>query len=414
MATKVGYRQGTKATYLGLVSRSPNNLYFCTDTKELFKGNDLYSDGLRIVDSYSALPMLALAADGILYYCKDTGCGYVLNESRSDWLPVVHGVDNITIRINDHGLLSVKSVSIESVSGLSDKLKEIESRLVSGVTGSEEVLVAVDGTLTIGAIAQSKIIGLEERLTNIEQTAVGGVHYRGAVDKFEDLPTDAKVGDLYEVYENNTEWCWNGEKWFEYGRVIEMPESIDMDDVKQVAKLVKYEISHKPTGTLVSYRDDEIRVMCPVDTKWTKQNVGSGGNTNMYYMGFKAYAPDGAVGFKEGDRGVIVDQMFTFDSEFAGTDEFGRNYSICWLALASYDETSNIWTYFGAKSTANKYIGWDYVVEWYDKDGIVIATDSIRINLSNESCHDTTTPYYIADIQAALNSLEESYTWADM
>ena len=157
----------------------------------------------------------------------------------------------------------------------------------------------------------------------------------------------------------------------------------------------KYEITSTPKGTLISYGEREIRVMCPADTKWEKQNVGSAGNANMYYMGFKAYAPEGAVSFKEGDRGTIVDEMFTFDDDFAGTDEYGRNYSICWLALASYDVASDTWTYFGKNSTINKYIGWTYVVEWYDANGVVIASDCVRINLSNENCHSIIEPFYV-------------------
>ena len=158
---------------------------------------------------------------------------------------------------------------------------------------------------------------------------------------------------------------------------------------------VKYEISHKPAGTLVDYRDKEIRVMVPAGHKWEKQSVGGAGNANMYYMGFKAYAPEGAVSFKEGDRGVIIDEMFDFNGDFAGTDEFGRKYSICWLALASYDSSSNTWNYYGKNSTIHKYIGWTYCVEWYDANGVVIGSDSIRINLSNEACHRNIEPYYM-------------------
>ena len=169
----------------------------------------------------------------------------------------------------------------------------------------------------------------------------------------------------------------------------------------------KYEITSIPEGTLVDYRDKEIRVMCPADTKWVKQNVGATGNANMYYMAFKAYAPEGAVSFKEGDRGVIIDEMFTFDDEFAGTDEYGRNYSICWLALASYDAASDTWTYFGKNSSSEKYIGWDYIVEWYNADGVVIASDCVRINLSNEKCHFLIEPYYVGKITKDIDTIIE-------
>lgn len=171
---------------------------------------------------------------------------------------------------------------------------------------------------------------------------------------------------------------------------------------------IKYEIFNTPEGCLVDYGEREIRVMCPDDTKWVKQNVGSTGNANMYYMGFKAYAPEDAVSFKEGDQGTIIDEMFTFDGDFAGTDEFGRNYSVCWLALASYDEASGTWTYFGKNSTDDHYIGWTYVVEWYNSDGVVIESDSIRINLSNEECHSSIKPSYTNDVvEEAVNAAKE-------
>lgn len=86
MGTKVVYKQGSKQTYLGLTSRLSNALYFCTDTKELYKGDDLYSDGLRFVSSISTLPEFSNAADGILYYCQAEKTCFVLNEARNDWL----------------------------------------------------------------------------------------------------------------------------------------------------------------------------------------------------------------------------------------------------------------------------------------------------------------------------------------
>lgn len=170
---------------------------------------------------------------------------------------------------------------------------------------------------------------------------------------------------------------------------------------------VKYEIGNIPVGTLVDYGDKEIRIMVPSNVEWTKQTVGETGNSNMYYMSFKAYAPDDAVGFKEGDRGVIIDEMFDFNGDFAGTDAFGRNYSICWLALASYNAATDTWTYFGKNSSAEKYIGWDYCVEWYNADGIVIAYDYVRINLSNENCHFVNEPYYVSKIMKDVETMVE-------
>lgn len=175
-------------------------------------------------------------------------------------------------------------------------------------------------------------------------------------------------------------------------------------EAKATFEKVKYEITNTPEGTLVDYRDKEIRIMVPAGAEFKAQQVGPTGNANMYYMGFKAYAPEGAVGFKEGDRGVIVDEYFDFSGDFAGTDEFGRNYSIVWLALASCN--NGVWTYYGKNSSFEKYIGWDYVVEWYSAAGIKIGADRIRINLSNEACHTDIRPYYLQGLDNKIEAVK--------
>lgn len=163
-------------------------------------------------------------------------------------------------------------------------------------------------------------------------------------------------------------------------------------------KHVEYEVSDKPAGTMVDYRDDEIRIMCPADTKWALQNGGSGADASLYYIGFKAYAPVNAVSFKEDLAEIISDAtMYSFENNaFAGVDKFGRKYSIVWLPVAKHDVDTGAWSYYGAQSTSSKYIGWYYSVEWYDVDGKKIAADTVRINLSNESCYSNAEPYYMA------------------
>lgn len=172
----------------------------------------------------------------------------------------------------------------------------------------------------------------------------------------------------------------------------------------------KYEITSKPVGTLVDYFDKEIRVMCPADTQWSLQNVGENGDATKYYVGFKAYAPnENVVSFKEDLAKTISDTtMYYFEgNDFAGIDEYGRKYSIVWLPVAKYDADTDVWTYYGSNSSEQKYIGWYYSVEWYNADGIVIASDCIRINLSNEECHSLIEPFYMN------NAIEIAKTYAD-
>lgn len=157
----------------------------------------------------------------------------------------------------------------------------------------------------------------------------------------------------------------------------------------------KYEITSVPTGTLVDYRDHEIRIMCPENCQFTKQNVGTGGDANCYYATFKTYVlDDNIVGYRERLGDQVDSEILT---DFS-TDEYGRKYQPTWLALAKYDETTGTWNYYGKSSTSEKYIGWDYQIDWYDANGVVIASDSVRINLSNEQCHPSIEPYYVGNV----------------
>lgn len=147
---KVRYVQGKKSTFLSLGLYDPSALYFCTDTKELYKGARLYSDGVRVVVAYEALPEFALAADGILYYCENNGSGYILNEERNGWIRVISGVDGETISINNKGLAAVAAVPIAKVTGLADELKRIESVAVaanSAIATTNERMTAIEETV---------------------------------------------------------------------------------------------------------------------------------------------------------------------------------------------------------------------------------------------------------------------------
>ena len=74
-----------------------NALYFCIDSRALYRGNQLLSDGARTVASYADLPDFSIAADGIIYYTLDTKNGYLLNQSRDEWISVI-STDNEEIK----------------------------------------------------------------------------------------------------------------------------------------------------------------------------------------------------------------------------------------------------------------------------------------------------------------------------
>lgn len=262
---------------------------------------------------------------------------------------------------------------------------------------------------------------------------IGGVFkYCGSKESYADLPTsNQNIGDVWNIESDDVEHgikagdnvVWNGSDWDKLSSTINLsgyatkediePIQVEVDKISKsyltktaahkLFKDVKYEFIGLPETVLVDYKDSEIRVMCPSDMEWTFQNTPSD-NPNAdslnYYAQFRVYAPnDDIVGFKEGDRGAIIDQtLYTFDSTFAGIDEFGRKYSVLWLALARYDTATETWNYYGKTSTTSKYLGWDYCVEWYNASGKKVDSSAIRINLSNESCHNTVEPFYMGNV----------------
>jgi hypothetical protein len=158
--------------------------------------------------------------------------------------------------------------------------------------------------------------------------------------------------------------------------------------------------------------------MCPVDAEYHLQDVGSGGDANSYYVTLNTFAPDGAVGYVE-HLGGQVDEEILKDIK---VDKYGRKYQPTWLAVAKNSADTG-WSYYGANSTTNKYIGWDYQIDWYNADNVIISSDNIRINLSNEDCHFTSEPYYMAGyaessevegLKTVIKEIEQSYCWGEM
>lgn len=215
-------------------------------------------------------------------------------------------------------------------------------------------------------------------------------------DTLYQMVTEAVSKVLDEIVEEKLE---QAEKRFDE-KLEDFEKDLD-EKLSKVESVARYDVFSKPEGTLVSLKQDEIRVMCPKNTVWTKQVNGA--DANKYYIGLKIYAPSEEIhSFKEDTKEFIEDQtMYYFENNsFAGVEENGRKFSIVWLPVALYNEETQSWTYYGEKSSTKKYVGWYYTVEWYDVNGKLVDTDSIRINLSNEDCHYNIEPYYMSTINA--------------
>lgn len=446
-----------QSTFDTLVTKDALTLYWIQDTQRLYKGDQLYGVGLAATEEFAGLMS---AEDKAALEALKVGGGL-------DKLTAVDGT--ITIANNAIG---GKSIGVAIAPDAGNSLVAVEGGLFVPTVVVPEYAIEKQPTAEEGFAASYKLkktvgdevsyvgdtINIAKDLVlqsaTLETVIEDGVPY-----------AEAKVGDPYiKMVFNNAEasnlyipvkslvdtyTAGSGIEIIDHKISVKLADTthglvavdgalsinlatrktdgamsakdkLVIDSIPYAYVTRKYDVSNTPVGTLVDYRDHEIRIMCPANVEFKKQTVGDTGNPNMYYMTFKAYAPDGAISFKEGDRGVIIDEMHTFDESAAGVDEFGRKYSVVWLALASYDPNTDTWTYFGKNSTESKYIGWDYVVEWYNAEGVKIGFDSVRINLSNDSCHNTNKPYYMSkyattdEVASMKDSFEESMLWGEM
>ena len=291
---------------------------------------------------------------------------------------------------------------------------EVGAHLVKGENG--EAIWEMPDVNTVEDLARRVGI-LEEKITTVYK-------FRGSVEHYNDLPKENEIGDVWNIktpsLANNIEAgdnvVWTGEGWDKlagttdlsaYATVEQINEIkdtyISKEQARAIVEFSKYEISDTPKGTLVDIGEKEIRIMCPADAEYHKQAVGVGGDPNSYYITLKTYAPnEEAVGYKETLNGQ-QDPEILYDLK---EDAYGRKFQPTWLAVAKYDEASDSWSYYGDQSSLQRYIGYSYQIDWYNADGLKIASDSIRINLSNEECHYTIEPYYMASIN--VNKLTQS------
>lgn len=318
---ELAYKYGLQSKYDSYLNYNENTLYWCTDTRKLYRGTEDYTEFVRFIQDHTNL---IAPAKNVLY-----------------------------VESNGDGWVYIKDSAIET---------DIWKQVIFSNSESNVTIVTV----------------------------------------IDDAATDNTVPSTKAVYD-----------------LFKSVNSVSKTEIQTVYQKLAYEVFDKPIGTLVDYREKEIRIFCPSTTTWQLRDSGENADTSTYYLGFKAYAPSNdVVSFKESlDTDITDDTMYYFeDNNFAGIDEYGRKFSTIWLPIAKYEKDADTWAYYGAKSTIDKYIGWYYRVDWYNTDGIVVASDLIRINLSNEDCYYSTDE--LSTLTNKVDTLEDYVvavsTWQQM
>ena len=176
-------------TYLDLAVKDANSLYWVDENQSLYLADKLYGTGRVATEEFAGL----LSAEDYKKLQE-----LIVTGGTVDLLPV-----DGSIVIEDKKI----GIGLSAVEGNILSIKEDGLFATVDTQPIENRLTAVEGRL--GTV--------EQDIVDIKQSIKGGIRYVGAVPTVDDLPTDAKQGDLYEVTFDGSEWCYNGEKWFEYG-----------------------------------------------------------------------------------------------------------------------------------------------------------------------------------------------------
>ena len=129
---------GLQASYNAMETHDANKLYFCSDTKNIYKGDDLYTDGVRKVTVRPTTPAI-----GVLYIVTSTGTLDMYD--GNEWSVVVPKVSKtVSISSTDDEIPTAKAVY------------DYITRMLEDLIGSGDIITDVTASDTVAAIKVSK------------------------------------------------------------------------------------------------------------------------------------------------------------------------------------------------------------------------------------------------------------------
>lgn len=207
----LGIKQVKKATYNSTSDENKKGyVWFVRDNDgskpEIYLGTRLYAN-------------LSSGGTSGDYYTKQE-IDNLLDAIRND-LDVVEGdIDNIkqSITTINNELRTINN-NINVLSGRVTNLSGVVESVSGSVTNLSGSVVSLSGSVVSLSGSVTNLSGTVEDIVNELKTVFD---YKGEETNLEDLPSDAKVGDVYQVQyadgtEVNNQYYWNGEEWVPFG-----------------------------------------------------------------------------------------------------------------------------------------------------------------------------------------------------
>jgi len=96
---------------------------------------------------------------------------------------------------------------------MSDKKEIVAKEVVAGKSWDELIVKHEKALFGEAGTSEETSKSVVERLSDLEAADVAAMHYKGSVASKEALPTDAAVGDLYNVSDTGANYAFNGSTW---------------------------------------------------------------------------------------------------------------------------------------------------------------------------------------------------------
>ena len=115
------------------------------------------------------------------------------------------------------------------------KLQETVNPIKSDVSSLQEKSVEVEAKVEQNVESINNVTNTVTELSNnlndnyynkadVDAKITGVYHYKGSVNVFDDLPTNAAIGDVYNVKSSGMNYAWTSEGWDNLGTIFEVDD----------------------------------------------------------------------------------------------------------------------------------------------------------------------------------------------
>jgi len=159
-------------------------------------------------------------------------------------------------------LTSIKNTSdvegdtlVEAINNLNTADKALQTNIDNEATSRKEADETLQANINKEATAREDA---DNALSDKIAALGSALKYKGSVTSYDDLPTDAEVGDVYnveEAYESiaaGTNWAWTGSEWDPLGGSIDLSKYVTQEELDEKLKDIDVDLNYATDAEVTS------------------------------------------------------------------------------------------------------------------------------------------------------------------